>query len=585
MSMEINTNTGANSIDWSKILSALGEVEQTEAVDGKQTFNITTNVDGEAKTTTISIPEDLEIPGEVDEGTLQGLIDKLGASGLNISSEQLAQMKDTISQIYNTAAGSGTDAAGEVSAKRFGRSHAMFDIYALMALMIDVAQSQRDATREMRTAENMAVQHSIQNQADQQRDAANIGMIVGLTCGIASAAVSAGTMIGQGISASTQNNIMAQSGADAAKLHSTALQNTDSPANADSYLNQVSGKVGNEVATRVGNDFDAQVNNGAGGNLSQKLENAIEANNTAKQDLTNKEATLSTAKEVLQGRVGAQRIAQSTYDTANTTVEQKQAAYDQAVSSNADEATINNAKSELDTAKAEQATAKTAFEQANKAVEDQNTIVANCQRDVGLANDKVISTTSELAQAKSNYVKTVQDVASQYEEKYQTAVERLNNPPEGANKADLKAAVESAKTDMEMAFAKEAKMLTKEGAMSPSEQKDLVSTTRDRVDTTMDRVTRRADFKAAERKMTTLMGINNINQALGGVLQSVANNLSAGVSSEATRAGAETSKQEEMLDQTKDLFQQEQKLIDQVISLFSSVIQAENQSMRDAIQA
>ena len=40
-----------------------------------------------------------------------------------------------------------------------------------------------------------------------------------------------------------------------------------------------------------------------------------------------------------------------------------------------------------------------------------------------------------------------------------------------------------------------------------------------------------------------------------------------------------------MLDQTRDLFSQEQKLIDQVIQLFSAVIQAENQSMRDAIQA
>jgi hypothetical protein len=40
-----------------------------------------------------------------------------------------------------------------------------------------------------------------------------------------------------------------------------------------------------------------------------------------------------------------------------------------------------------------------------------------------------------------------------------------------------------------------------------------------------------------------------------------------------------------MLDQTKDLFQQEQRLIEQVIQLCSSVTQTENQSMRDAIQA
>ena len=151
--------------------------------------------------------------------------------------------------------------------------------------------------------------------------------------------------------------------------------------------------------------------------------------------------------------------------------------------------------------------------------------------------------------------------------------------------AQLKADVESTRTDMEMAFAKEAQLLSEDGVMTPSEQKDLVATARARVDVTMERVTQRVDFKAAERKMTTLMGVNNINQAIGGVLQSTAQNLSTIKASDATRQESETKREEEMLDQTKDLFSQEQKLIDQVIQLFSAVIQAENQSMRDAIQA
>ena len=69
------------------------------------------------------------------------------------------------------------------------------------------------------------------------------------------------------------------------------------------------------------------------------------------------------------------------------------------------------------------------------------------------------------------------------------------------------------------------------------------------------------------------------------VTQSMSSNLSATRSAEATRQGADSKKEEEMLDQTKDLYAQEQKLIDQAIQLFSQVIQTENQSMRDAIQA
>ncbi len=204
---------------------------------------------------------------------------------------------------------------------------------------------------------------------------------------------------------------------------------------------------------------------------------------------------------------------------------------------------------------------------------------------VDLANNELTAAKTAQTQAKTDYAKTVQDIAAQYEEKYQTAVDRLANPEPGADKAQLKANVDSARADMEMAFAKEAQLLSQDGVMTPSEQKDMVAAARARVDITMDRVTQRVDFKAAERKMSTLMGINNINQAIGGVLQSTAQNLSTIKASDATRQEAETKREEEMLDQTRDLFSQEQKLIDQVVQLFSAVIQAENQSMRDAIQA
>jgi len=101
----------------------------------------------------------------------------------------------------------------------------------------------------------------------------------------------------------------------------------------------------------------------------------------------------------------------------------------------------------------------------------------------------------------------------------------------------------------------------------------------------MDSAYRRMDVKALDRKLSTLQGIGNINQAIGGVLQSMTQNLNTVYASDATRQGAETAKEEEMLDQTKDLFSQEQKVIDQVIQLCQAVIQAESQSMRDAIQA
>ena len=138
---------------------------------------------------------------------------------------------------------------------------------------------------------------------------------------------------------------------------------------------------------------------------------------------------------------------------------------------------------------------------------------------------------------------------------------------------------------MEMAFATEADLLSQDGVMTPSEQKTLVSEARTKADSAIDSAYKRTDVKALDQRMSKLTGVGQINQSLGGVMQNMAQQLSSIKASDATRQQAETTKEEEMLDQTKDLFNQAGDLIDQAISLYQSVIQMENQSMRDAIQA
>ncbi|MBP5285876.1 MAG: type III secretion system translocon subunit SctB, partial [Kiritimatiellae bacterium] len=212
--MSIEVNAGTRAVNWESLLSSLGQVEKTGAADGKTDFTITTKVDGEVKTMTVSIPDDLELPESIDKGVLDGLVDKLANANLGFTDEQIAKMKDSIAELYGAAG----QAISDVNAK--SRGNLLFDLYALMALLIDVAQSQRDAARDMRTAQNLAIQKSIQDQADKQREAARVGMILGIVCGAASALASGITMGLQGIAASQQNKIASQSGADAAKMHS-----------------------------------------------------------------------------------------------------------------------------------------------------------------------------------------------------------------------------------------------------------------------------------------------------------------------------------------------------------------------------
>ena len=93
------------------------------------------------------------------------------------------------------------------------------------------------------------------------------------------------------------------------------------------------------------------------------------------------------------------------------------------------------------------------------------------------------------------------------------------------------------------------------------------------------------EYKGALRRIEVFGGINAINTAIGNMLQSMTQSITGAINSEATRMGAEQQKEQEQLDPTKDLFSQAQNVVDAAIKLMQAVLQAETQSMRDAIQA
>ena len=132
-------------------------VKGADGVAGTTNVTITTRADGVETPVTISIPNDLEIPTEVDQAAIDSLCSKLAAdTGLNLTDEQIRQFHDTLSAtLQQTLASASSDIGGK------SLKGAMFDLYKLMALLVEVAQKQRDASREMRLAENMAIQKSI----------------------------------------------------------------------------------------------------------------------------------------------------------------------------------------------------------------------------------------------------------------------------------------------------------------------------------------------------------------------------------------------------------------------------------------
>ena len=575
-------------------------MQKTTTPEGKDSLTVTIGEGAAARTVTM-VPDDLELPATADSAALDSLVAKLAGLGLEMTPDEIAAFKEAATQVYAEA----TKALADVKAKSKGNT--MYDLYALMKLMVEVAQKQRDAQREMRNAENQLVQKAIQNQADQQRDAAWLGLVVGVTCGLISAGISLGMMIGQSSAASKQSDLANNAGLDASSTKVDMLKMADSQIHADQQLATIQNKVGGETSNRVLNEFNAKVNGGEAGNLHVKFQEASSKLDQAKATLGAKEIQLEAVKAVHAEKLGAQNTAQQQYDTkaAEVGLADKQAAFDQAAGAKqryiSEEMSAGRAPdqaklTELDNNTAQ---AKAALDEANQTLQpfetrlanakievaDAQGNVANAQNDVTLAKSAVDTATTDLAKAKSDYVETLKSVGDEYAEKYQVALDRQKNPPEGVDKATLDADVKNARNEMLMARALEAKALSEPGLLSPAEHKQLVGGARVENDMALNRLNQSEDYRQVGLRIQYLMGMNGIVQAIGGTLQSMSQNLSALEQAEATRQGAEQQRENEMLDQTKDLFAQDQKVIDAVVQLMQAVLQAETTSIRDAIQA
>ncbi len=175
--MTVNPTINPNTFDWNGLVDKINTAAPAANVQGAKfdssTGNVTFTVGkgDDTQKITIEVPE-LDSPGVIDEAEFASLVAKLGAGDLlGLTEGQIEEL---------------TKAYGELAATPLPKStgNVLFDIYALMALMLECAQKQRDASREIRQAENQAIQNSILAQADQQRMAALTGLIAGVVVGV-----------------------------------------------------------------------------------------------------------------------------------------------------------------------------------------------------------------------------------------------------------------------------------------------------------------------------------------------------------------------------------------------------------------
>ena len=560
--------TTPNAISWQGLLDKLAETSGAAKISAdNRSLVFTATVNGVESQVTVRIPDDLELPGEVDEAAIASLVGKLSDPAFNLTEGEIAAFKEQITKIYNDASA----AVAETKSRSTGS--VMFDLYKLMALLVEVAQSQRDAARDLRSAQSAQIQNSIQSQADTQRSAAMVGLIVGVVCGAVSAIVS-GVMLGmQGNSYKNQLSAARSSGADAAQTNANMVKGADTAAHANAQLQKVEGQVGEPIATDVRNAMDAKL--AAPKARVERAEAALtpekqaqlqtaqfELNELRAGGVKDPQAIQQAQSEVTQTRAAAgipegKTAAKAKFDyvrecakSGNAADEAKMLNYDKAIQAENKLAAANKAPT------AEQLTAK-------------ETAVTNLRAEINDAK-------TELSAAKSEYRASIKNAADAYADKYEAAV--------AADGPNSKAA-QTARNEMRMARAYAGSKLQEQGVSTAAEHRLDVAEATDAVDRATQRLNASADYRDALHNIEVFSGINAINTAIGNMLQGMTQNITGMINAEATKKGAEQEQQKDQLDQVKDLFQQAQSLIDSVVQLMQAVAAAESQSMRDAIQA
>ncbi len=573
--MSVQATNNNASIDWSTLLGKLdaatksAETQITGGVTNGQNVTITTRTDGVEKTVTFPIPDDLELPAQVDQAAIDTLCAKLaGDSSLGLSEADIKAVHLALSQTLAAAAPSLS-----ATAAKGGSKAVMFDLYKLMALMVEIGQKQRDATRELRNAQSQQIQKSIQDQASEQRSAALAGMIGSIVCCAIQVGFSIFALKSQTSAFKEQLGTLDSTGVSSARENLSMMKAADTQQHAQAQLTKVTNEVGNKESGVANRTISQEVSQGfekstVSGAKFRANELRLTSEGEKYQRLANPEAPLQ------PGDVPA--------DSDMAKAQAKLAAFDQK------QARIN----ELD-AKPGRTQAETCeLLELRQGLGDRETIVqevaAGRQQLATEARNNMNDASTKLSELKGQFREDVKADLQRYQDEYDAALRDSN----GITKDTPKAEAARIEKDLQLASdkLKYARAYAYDKLADPSFRTDAGRATDIKnAGLAVDAAERgRADdigYIEATRSLQAGEAKLGIINAIGNAMQNFVQGLSSYLQAKTKESEAEQTQKQEELDQTKDLFTQAQSLVDAVVQLMQAVSQAETQSMRDAIQA
>ena len=602
--MSIQVNNNAN-IDWSALLGKLDaaskaiEAQGAGGVTAGQNVTITATVEGVERAVTFPVPDDLDLPAQVDQAAIDSLCAKLsGDQSLGLTEADVKAVHQALSEALAAAAPSLSATASK------GSKSVMFDLYKLMALLVEVGQKQRDASRELRTAQSQQVQKSIQNQADRQKFAALTGMIAGAICCAAQVIVSLVMVARQGSAFNKQIKTLETSGVASAKENLSMLKTADGPTKANNQLLKVTDSVGGKSAGNMNRTIAQDVGQFGFENTDQakaKLELEITKTGQVRDQIAtmnskNADGTLRSA-DVPPGRLHDALAKQEAFNAKLGELgltKQDVDTYIELSQKDAQGLLDRNAQGKVDV----QGRAKlmSLVSEHPDIVQMGNETSAQLKAEVQAAvearnvelSGKLQSQAEAVDAARKNIRTAAKTDLQRYEDEYDAALRDVNGITDKTPSAEakqLQAKLQLAGDKLKYARAYAYNEMAKPGVTTAAERAADIRLAGVSVDTAEHGRTTDTEFIKATRLLQKGEAQLGITNAIGNAAQNFIQNLTSYIQAETKKSEAEATRVQDELDQTKDLFNQAQQLVDAVVQLMQAVSSAETQSMRDAIQA
>ena len=549
--------------DWTQLANVL-ESSKTESVKSatveleNNIISITVNDGKTTHSVTISVPDLGKVEGVLDTEALKTLAADIMSvmASLSAIGESGPELSQAISKLQADLPPSVESGSGR-TLNTINTRQALFDLYALMALMVQVAQKQRDATREVRQSESQQIQNSIQQQADDMREAAQLALIIGCFTSALSAAMSLGSILGQVKAFCKQNSATEQLQASRQDLKSANM--LENPEVASANFKSV------QTKTMQMKTVEAKVIESAAG----------EGAEGAGQDAEPEQKPPSVQEEALKGTPDAEEFKRDLAD-------KRAAAKDAEKNEQAQQKELERLKGLEDSPANKEAVEaqEKKYQAACKATKKAKADCREAEREFfGKLDAKqqayeaeIESKYGEIAaeEAKPGFFQKMHVLGAEAKERRATIARLRGEIGEIAKKSDY---LRAYTTDLKASYASEEIKSTTQTAAHNNYHAAKSEVEQSRA------------YRSSQLLMNSLMGSQQVITNLSQMINSIGNKESEDQRAEATLEGAQQARHNEQLEQIKDLFTQAETLIQAVIQLMQAVAAAENESMMEAIRA